>query len=142
MKAEREALEKILSRHWRDPHSLVQILRETQDLIGWLPRDLLGELARELKLPLVQVEGVVGVYRFFHTRPVGRYRVLFSDNITDRMQGSAALMTDLCGRLGIEPGQLSPDGLVSVDRTSCTGLCDQDPALLMGSAHETEKIVR
>lgn len=135
MKVEREALEKILSRHRRDPHSLVQILRETQDLIGWLPRDLLGELARELKLPLVHVEGVVGFYRFFHTRPVGHYRVLFSDNITDRMRGSAALMADLCGRLEIEPGQLSPDGLVSVDLTSCTGLCDQGPALLVNHRH-------
>ncbi len=135
MKVEREALDKILVRHGRDPRGLVQILRETQDLTGWLPRDSLGELARELKLPLAHVEGVVGFYRFFHTRPVGRYRVLFSDNITDRMLGSEALMTDLCARLGVAPGQVRADGLVSVDCTSCTGLCDQGPALLVNHRH-------
>jgi [NiFe] hydrogenase diaphorase moiety large subunit len=135
MSFEHEALDKVLSRHGRDPHALVQILRETQEQMGWLSRDLLGVVARELKLTLAHVEGVASFYRFLHTRPVGRYRVLFSDNITDRMLGSVALMADLCTRLGIAPGQVSADGLVSVDRTSCTGLCDQGPALLINHRH-------
>ncbi len=140
MTVEREVLDKILSRHGHEPRGLVQILRETQDLTGWLPRDLLGELARELKLTLAHVEGVVGFYRFFHTRPVGRYRVLFSDNITDRMLGSEALMADLCARLDVAPGEVSADGLVSVDRTSCTGLCDQGPALLINHRHVVSRL--
>ncbi len=76
-------------------------------------------------------QGVAGFYRFFHTRPVGEYRILFSDNVTDRMLGSEALMADLCRRLGVAPGRVGEDGLVSVERTSCTGLCDQGPALLV-----------
>jgi len=135
MSFEHEALDKVLSRHGRDPHALVQILREIQEQMGWLSRDLLGVVARELKLTLAHVEGVASFYRFLHTRPVGRYRVLFSDNITDRMLGSVALMADLCTRLGIAPGQVSADGLVSVDLTSCTGLCDQGPALLINHRH-------
>lgn len=135
MSVEQEALDTVLSRRGRDPHALVQILRETQALTGWLPRPLLGELARELGLTLAHVEGVAGFYRFFHTRPVGRLRVLFSDNITDRMRGSEALLADLCDRLGLAPGQVSADGRVSVDRTSCTGLCDQGPALLINHRH-------
>jgi [NiFe] hydrogenase diaphorase moiety large subunit len=81
------------------------------------------------------VEGVAGFYRFFHTQPAGAYRVLFSDNVTDRMLGSQALMADLCRRLGVAPGRVGADGLVSVDGTSCTGLCDQGPALLVNHHH-------
>jgi NADH:ubiquinone oxidoreductase subunit E len=66
---------------------------------------------------------------FFHLTPPGRYRVLFSDNITDRMLGSGELLDRLCNKLWIERGKVSEDGLVSVDRTSCTGMCDQGPAL-------------
>jgi [NiFe] hydrogenase diaphorase moiety large subunit len=66
-----------------------------------------------------------------HLAPVGRYRVLFSDNITDRMLGSGELLDRLCNRLWIERGKVSEDGLVSVDTTSCTGMCDQGPALLV-----------
>ena len=125
------ALQALLARHGHSPHALVQILRELQALQGWLPRETLSQIGAALGLTLAHVEGVAGFYRFFHTQPVGAYRVLFSDNITDRMLGSEALMADLCRRLGVSPGKLRGDGLVSVDTTSCTGLCDQGPALLI-----------
>ena len=105
----------------RHPHSLVQLLREAQEHQGWLPRTLLAGLAHELDLTLAQVEGVASFYRFLHLRPVGRWRVLFSDNITDRLLGSEALMADLCTRLRVHPGEMRADGRVSIAPTSCTG---------------------
>ncbi len=75
-----------------------------------------------------------GYYAFLHLAPVGRYHVLFSDNVTDRMAGSEALRDRLCTNLWIERGKVSEDGLVSVDTTSCTGICDQGPALLVNGA--------
>jgi [NiFe] hydrogenase diaphorase moiety large subunit len=125
----------LLARHRHDPHALVQILRELQAQHGWLPRQALAEVAAGLGLTPAHVQGVAGFYRFFHTRPVGEYRILFSDNVTDRMLGSEALMADLCRRLGVAPGRVAEDGLVSVESTSCTGLCDQGPALLVNHHH-------
>ena len=121
----------VLARWGHDPHALVQVLRETQAHTHWLPRDLLAHIARALHLTLAHVEGVATFYRFFHTRPVGRTRVLFSDNITDRLLGSEALLHRLCQRLGIQPGEVDAQGRFSVARASCTGLCDQGPALLV-----------
>ena len=135
-----EDLQSLLARHAADPHALVQILRELQALQGWLPRTSLGRVAVALGLTLADVEGVAGFYRFFHTRPVGAYRILFSDNVTDRMLGSEALMADLCRRLGVAPGRVSDDGLVSVDKSSCTGLCDQGPALLVNHHHVVTRL--
>jgi [NiFe] hydrogenase diaphorase moiety large subunit len=126
-----EAIESLVSRYACDPHALVQILREAQAQHTWLPRDMLSYVASALGLTLAHVEGVATFYRFFHTQPVGEYRILFSDNITDRMQGNAALMADLCQRLGVEPGRMRADARVSVDFCSCTGLCDQGPSLLI-----------
>ena len=119
----------------RHPNSLVQLLREAQAQQGWLPRPFLAGLAQELGLTLAQVEGVAGFYRFLHQKPVGRWRILFSDNITDRLLGSEALMADLCKRLRVTPGEVRADGRVSIDATSCTGLCDQGPALLVNHHH-------
>jgi [NiFe] hydrogenase diaphorase moiety large subunit len=84
-------------------------------------------------VPRTKIEGVAGFYSFFYLHPRGHYRVLFSDNITDRMCGNMALMERLCNSLWIEPGKVSEDGLVSVDKTSCTGMCDQGPALLVNN---------
>lgn len=124
-------LQSVLARFKSDPPALVQILRECQAMQGWLPRDSVRLMAEALGLSLAHVEGVAGFYRFFHTQPVGVYRVLCSDNVTDRLLGAEALMADLCRRLGVAPGRLGGDALVSVDKTSCTGLCDQGPALLI-----------
>ena len=121
----------LLARHRNDPTRLLQILREAQEACGWLPRETLIEIALGLDLPLARVEGVAGFYSFLHTRPAGRYRILWSDNITDRMLGNRALMDDMCRKLWLEPGRVSEDGLVSVAATSCTGMCDQGPALLV-----------
>ena len=124
-------LSSLLARHQHAPTALVQILRELQALQGWLPRESLSQLAQALGLTLAHVQGVAGFYRFFHTQPVGAYRVLFSDNITDRMAGSEALLQQLCRLLHVKPNQMRSDGRVSVATASCTGLCDQGPALLI-----------
>ncbi len=121
----------LVAQHRADPHALVQILRKFQAGNGWLPRHALNEMADALGLTLAHVEGVAGFYRFFHTQPVGTYRVLFSDNITDRLLGSEAMLQQLCRLLKVSPGQMRGDGLVSVATTSCTGLCDQGPAALV-----------
>jgi len=126
-----DALAAILARHRHNATRLVQILRETQETLGWLSPATLATLAHGLDLPLAKVTGVAGFYSFFHTEPQGRYRVLWSDNITDRMLGNQDLMAEMCKRLWLEPGHVSEDGLVSVDTTSCTGMCDQGPALLV-----------
>ena len=63
----------LLGRHLHQPHRLVQILRELQAQHQWLSRDTLATVASALSLPLAQVEGVAGFYRFFHTQPVGEY---------------------------------------------------------------------
>ena len=140
MKTEQDLLEIVLSRHGRQSDMLLQILRELQSALGWLSRSTLSQVALALDLPLAQVQGVSGFYCFLHERPVGSYRVLFSDNVTDRMLGSEALLADLCQRLGVLPGEMSRDALVSVDRTSCTGLCDQGPALLLNHHHVVTRL--
>jgi len=126
-----ELLRPILDRYCRDAGLLVEILRETQNVLGYLPAGALTVIAKAVGTPRARVEGVAGFYSFFHLEPVGRYRVLFSDNITDRMLGSAELLDRLCNKLWVERGKVSEDGLVSVDTTSCTGMCDQGPALLV-----------
>ncbi len=126
-----DVLAPILVRYERDPTRLVQILLAAQDALGYLPPAALTHISRAVDLPRARVEGVASFYSFLHLEPVGRYRVLFSDNITDRMLGSVDLRERLCNKLWLERGKVSEDGLVSVDTTSCTGLCDQGPAMLV-----------
>ena len=121
----------LLERHRHDPTRLVQILRDVQESNGWISPAVITELAGHLGLPRARVEGVAGFYSFFSTTPQGEYRVLFSDCIIDEFRGYAELRTRLCEALRVPPDQVRPDGRVSVGLTSCTGLCEQGPALLV-----------
>ncbi|MDP2834346.1 MAG: NAD(P)H-dependent oxidoreductase subunit E [Pseudomonadota bacterium] len=124
-------LQSILARHQFAPTHLLQVLREVQDHYSWIAPEALDYVAAGLGLPRARVEGVAGFYSFLHSDAPCRYRLLFSDNITDRMLGNQELIDYLCEKLWVERGHISEDGLVSVSTTSCTGLCDQGPALLV-----------
>lgn len=129
--SQEDIVEQVLARRGRRRDQLVQILREVQAHTHWLPRELLARIGAGLGLTAAIVEGVAGFYRFFHLKPVGRWHLLFSDNVTDRQAGNRLLAQDLCRRLWIEPGKVSEDGLVSVGFCSDIGLGDQGPALLV-----------
>ncbi len=126
-------VDRVVARHRRDPSNMVQILREIQESCDWISPEAIDRLQATLGVPRTKIEGVAGFYSFFYTEPRGRYRVLFSDNITDRMLGNRALMERLCNNLWVERGKVSEDGLVSVGKTACTGMCDQGPALLVNN---------
>jgi len=124
-------IDAVVERYGGERSNLLQILIEAQEPEGWLPPAAITRIAQAVGWPRGRVEGVASFYDFLHLRPAGRYRVRFSDNITDQMAGSEALLDRLCSQLWVERGKVSEDGLVSVDSTSCTGMCDQAPALLV-----------
>jgi [NiFe] hydrogenase diaphorase moiety large subunit len=124
-------LDTILARYGFRHENLLQILRELQEQAGYIDQHAITHLAGKLHIPRARIDSVASFYAFLHLRPHGEYRVLFSDNITDRMLGSQALMEQMCQQLWVEPGKVSEDGLVSIGPTSCTGMCDQGPAMLV-----------
>ncbi|MDP2828307.1 MAG: NAD(P)H-dependent oxidoreductase subunit E [Sulfuricellaceae bacterium] len=124
-------LASLLKQSGEDSGSLLQILREVQDHFHFIPPEAIEWLAARLDVPRSRIEGVAGFYSFLSLAPQGEYRVLFSDNITDQMLGKLELMQYFCNKLWVEPGKVSEDNLVSVDSTSCTGMCDQGPAALV-----------
>jgi len=122
----------LLRRHPRGAHDLLQALREVQQSEGCVPEAAIEALAAHTGQTLAAVRSVVSFYHFLSLQPRGRYTVYLSDSPTDRLLGSEAVLQRLCECLGVREGRMRADGRVSVHRTSCTGLCDQGPAGLVG----------
>jgi [NiFe] hydrogenase diaphorase moiety large subunit len=110
---------------------LLQILRDIQSEFHYVPKDAIEQLAELLGIARTQIIAVVEFYSFLHLTPRGRYELLISDSITDHMLGKVDLTNYLSHRLSLAVGKVREDGLVSLDNTSCTGLCDQGPAGLV-----------
>jgi [NiFe] hydrogenase diaphorase moiety large subunit len=128
-----EMVRAVVDRYDADPSYMLQILREIQEQSGWLAPPIIEALVVALKVPRIKIEAVTGFYSFLYTQPCGRYRVLFSDNITDQMLGSRRLFDRMLFNFGVKRGETSSDGLVSIDTASCTGMCDQGPAMLVNN---------
>ncbi len=124
-------IDDILTRHPRGPGALLQVLRDVQARFQHVPAAVIDTLAESWGLSHASIRSVVSFYHFLSFTPRGRYSLYISDSVTDRMLGNEALIRQLCQRLNITEGTTRADGLVSLRRTSCTGLCDQGPAGLV-----------
>ncbi len=118
------------SNHYQATH-LLQILRQVQSRYHYIPEAAIEQLSATLSIPRTQIISVIEFYSFFHLAPRGQYELLISDSITDHMLGKKSLIDYLANKLGVVVGAVREDGVVSLDNTSCTGMCDQGPAGLV-----------
>ncbi|QTR53275.1 NADH-ubiquinone oxidoreductase-F iron-sulfur binding region domain-containing protein [Thiothrix unzii] len=124
----------------QQPHDhLLHRLHDLQRQFLHIPPREIAPLAAELGLPISQVEAVIDFYSFFHRSPRGRIDLLFS-NCTSC--GDLSLMHTLCDLLGVTPGVTRADGAVSIDETSCMGMCDQGTAALVNGRVLTQLTAR
>jgi [NiFe] hydrogenase diaphorase moiety large subunit len=126
-----EFISTVMSSADQRPDHLLQYLYEIQYQYSYIPQQAIRLLAARLSLTEAHIHGVIGFYSFLHTTPRGTYDILISDSITDHMLESRSLFELLCRKLGVTPGVPRNDGRVTVDTTSCTGMCDQGPAMLV-----------
>lgn len=113
------------------PTRLLHLLREIQARYHHIPSAAIEQLADLLTISRTHIIGVIEFYSFFHLTPRGHYELLVSDSITDHMLGKIPLLDYLSTKLEVAVGEVRNDGLVSLDNTSCTGMCDQGPAGLI-----------
>jgi NADH-quinone oxidoreductase subunit F len=127
------ALEQALARYQPLGRAgLIEALHEAQAIFGgWLPRPALERVAAALNLPLADVYGVTEFYDMFFTRPVGRRLIRICQDGPCAVAGADAVLAGACDRLGIQPGEITPDGEYGVETVRCLGLCDRAPAALV-----------
>jgi NADH-quinone oxidoreductase subunit F len=114
---------------------LLEALHDAQALFGgWLPRPAVERVARALGVPLADVHGVIEFYELFTTHRPGRRLIRVCQDTPCALAGAGELIRATCERLGIAPGETTPDGGHSVEAARCLGLCDRAPAALVGLA--------
>ncbi len=124
-------LDRIMAEADYQPVRLLGILRAVQAEYRHIPAAAIGLLAERLDIPRTRITAVVEFYSFLHLTPQGHYDILISDSITDRMLGKENLINYMAHALNVKVGEVRLDERVSLNNTSCTGMCDQGPAGLI-----------
>ena len=111
---------------------LVNILKDTQAHLGYLPLPAQRLIARGLQIPAQRVSGVASFYRFFTMEPKGKYPISVCLGTACYVRGAEKLLDEFQRILGIEVGQTTPDGLFSLDCLRCVGACGLAPVVVIG----------
>jgi [NiFe] hydrogenase diaphorase moiety large subunit len=110
---------------------LLKILRAVQARYFYIPKQAIEQLAEMLNISRTQIQNVIEFYSFFHLEPRGQFDILISSSITDLMVGQEELTNYFAEKLGVKIGEVRADGVVSLNNTSCSGMCDQSLAGLV-----------
>ncbi len=115
------------------PGALLPSLHAIQDRLGFIPADAANRVADDLNLSHADVQGVISFYHDFRAAPPGRHVIKLCRAEACQAMGAHALEARLKARLGIDFGQTTSDGAITLEPVYCLGNCALSPALLVDS---------
>jgi NADH-quinone oxidoreductase subunit E len=127
----RSLIDHIIDSNKDRPGATMVVLNEIQSAIGFITKEMQEYVAERLQVPISRVHGVVSFYSFFTTNPRGTHTVKFCLGTACYVGGSSALIEKTKQILGIEPGQTTPDGNITVEVCRCVGACSQAPVVVV-----------
>jgi NADH-quinone oxidoreductase subunit E len=108
----------------------LRIVQENNE--GWLSPAHLEAVAAYLEIPKIAVQEVVTFYSMYEMAPVGRHKLCVCTNVSCMLRGSDEVMAHLSKRLGIKPGETTPDGRFTLREVECLGACIGAPMMQIG----------
>lgn len=130
VQSKRREIEEIISRYPKKQSALMPLLHLAQDERGHVADEDMVAIAEILGLTKAYVESVCSFYSLYYRKPMGKYVITVCGNITCGISGADALVEHLKKRLGIDVGETTPDGLISLLVTGeCVAACDGAPAI-------------
>lgn len=110
-------------------------LRRIQEERGYVADEDIDLLVEYLGVPRIQIEEVLSFYTQFRREPIGRWHLQACRNVSCSMRGSERLIDLLQTRLGIRPGQTTPDGRFTLSTVECLGSCGTAPVVMVNDAY-------
>ncbi len=110
---------------------LLNVLHDAQERHGYLSEEALKKISVEENIPVSRAYAVASFYSMLRTRPQGRNTIDLCGSPSCVLNGGGAIERCLKKELGIKTGETTPDGQVSLYKTSCIGCCDGSPAMLL-----------
>jgi len=127
---------KVLRRFGRKRGNLIPILQKVQEKLGYLPREAMIEIAKFLKIPEIDVYGVVTFYNQFRLNPPGRHSIRVCLGTACHMKGGYISLDAWKRRLEIDRGETTPDREFDLDTVACVGCCTMAPVTVVDNKPE------
>ncbi len=125
----KEIIDRILDENRDRPGGLMVVLNEIQGQVGYVSEPIQQYVANVMQIPPSTVHGVVSFYSFFTTTPRGAHTIKFCMGTACYVGGVPQIIEKAKQVLGINPGQTTPDGQITLELCRCVGACSQAPVI-------------
>ena len=113
---------------------LIPMLQRVQRALGFLPEQALLEIARLTRLSAARVFGTATFYSQFRFQPAGKYIIRVCRGTACHVKGSDRILEDIKGHLQVAPGQMTRDGLFTIETVACFGSCALAPIMVVNDS--------
>jgi len=124
--------EKIVEKYRGKNGVLIPLLQDVQKVYGFVPKEAVDYISKEMKIYPVEVYGILTFYSQFYLTPRGKHSIRVCQGTACHVMGGKALLDYLEGKLGIESGETTDDGMFTIERVACLGCCGMAPVVAVG----------
>lgn len=110
-------------------------LRRIQEERGYIADEDIDALTAYLGVPRIQVDEAIAFYTQFTRKKLGTHHIQVCHNVSCSLRGAEGLVAHLRRRLGIKPGETSPDGKFTLSTVECLASCGTAPMMMVGDTY-------
>ncbi len=126
----------IISRYPRPKSALIPLLHLAQEQDGYVAADAMEQLAELVGVAPAEVLGTCTFYEMFKREPVGKYVLNICTNLSCQLNGGEELLHHAEQALGVRPGDVTDDGLFTVEDVECIAACTEAPCMQVNYRYE------
>ena len=125
-------IKEVCKSYGNKPGEVINVLHKVQGEYGYLPAEIQELVAKELGIPVSRVYGIVSFYSFFTMTPKGEHPISVCLGTACYVRGAEKVLDELKRQLGINVGEVTPDGKFSLTCLRCVGACGLAPVIEVG----------
>ena len=127
-----EKINTVITSNQNTPGAIITTLRECQDIVGYLPVELMDYISEGLNLSSSEVFGVASFYALFSMEPKGRHLIKACTGTACYVKGIKEVMSRISNEFNIEEGGTTEDRRFSLEGVRCLGACGLAPVMVIG----------
>lgn len=116
----------------RKRSAIIPLLFIVQRERGFIDTPGVAYVAAKLGLELVDVWETATFYSMLNLKPVGKHHIQICKTLSCKIMGEPEITEHVCSKLGIKPGETTPDGKFTVSMVECLGSCGTAPMFQIG----------
>jgi len=124
-------VDEIIIAHRNIPGSVIAVLRECQDAVGYLPIELMDYISDGMNLPHSDVFGVASFYAHFSMMPKGRHMIKVCMGTACYVKGIKEVLDRIGNEFQVEEGGTTEDRRFSLEAVRCLGACGLAPVVVI-----------